>query len=179
MAEEERILLEVEKRRKRAEKLGLSDLLTLFCDHLEYLKDGPNTGKLPKSVTHVRVAETRSGRDSSQIREVFFGEKSYVFVFKCHEWVDPGGEVDTSGHLLLLRDSQTLFDLSVLGSVEEWTGRVWTPSIVEAFIEGPWVQEIKAFAQEVFELSDQRQRQSQTEGKKKELEDLKKNFGIE
>jgi hypothetical protein len=179
MGEEERILAEVEIRRKRAEKLGLSDLLTLFCDHLEYLKDGPNAERLPKSVSNVRVSEIRSGRDLVQMREIFFGEKPYAFVFKQHQCVDPSGELDTIGHLLLLKDGQTLFDLSVLGSVEEWTGRVWTPSTVEAFIEGPWVEEIKRFAQEVFELSDQRQRQSQSEGKKKELEDLKKKFGIQ
>ncbi len=178
MTEEERIVAEVERRRKRAEELGLLDLLTLFYNHLEFLKDGPNPERLPETVTNVKVADIRSGRDSIQIREIFFGEKSYIFVFKWHDGVDPGGEPDTRGHLLLLKDSQTLFDLSVLGKDEEWTGRVWTPYIVEAFIEGVWVQEIKTFAQEIFDRHDEGQRQSQAERKKKELGDLKKKFGI-
>jgi hypothetical protein len=177
MTEEERIVAEAERRRKRAEELGLYDLLKLFYDHLEFLREGPNPERLPKSVTHVKVADISSGHDSIQMREIFFGEKSYVFVFKRREGVDPGGEPEITGHLLLLEEGQTLFDLYVLGKDEVWIGRSWTPFRVEAFREGLWVQEITKFAQEIFDLSDQRQKQSQAGRKKKELEDLKKKFG--
>jgi len=56
MPEEERILAEVARRGERSVELGLYDLLTLFCGHLEFLKDGPNLARLPESVTDVKVA---------------------------------------------------------------------------------------------------------------------------
>jgi len=178
MTEEEQIVAEVERRRKRAEELGLADLLTLFCDHLEFLKEGLNPERLPNYVTDVKVADIRLGHDLTQIREIFFEEKSYIFALKHNEGIDPGGEPDLTGHLLLIEDGKTLFDLYVLGEDQEWIGRVWKPFRVDAFIEGPWVQKVKTLAQEIFGLSDRRQKQSQAECKKKELENLKKKFGI-
>jgi hypothetical protein len=55
---------------------------------------------------------------------------------------------------------------------------VWKPFRVEAFIEGPWVKEVKNFEQGVLSLSSQRKNQSQAERANAELEDLKKKFGL-
>jgi hypothetical protein len=178
MMEEERILAEVAKRRERAKELGLFSLLPLFRDHLEFLKDGSNPERLPNTVTDVKVTDIESGRDSVHMREICFAENSYAFIFKCHDGVDPSGDSYITGHLLLNKEGQTLLDLYCLGEDQEWVGRVWKPFRVDAFIEGPWVQEVKNFEQGVVSLSDQRQAQSQAERTKKELEDLKNKFGL-
>jgi hypothetical protein len=178
MSEEERILAEVQKRRDRAKELGLFDLLTLFRDHLEFLEGGPNPGRLPGSVTDVKVLDAKSGIDSIQGREIFFGDKSYLFAFKQKYGTDPSGDLDLTGHLLLIREGQTLLDLYCLGKVEEWIGTVWRPYRVEAFIEGDWVQEISMFTVQVLALADQRRRSGAEEAKKKELEQLKIKFGL-
>jgi hypothetical protein len=161
VAEDEHILAEIERRRKRAKELGLFSLLNLFCDHLQFLKDGPNPGRLPKSVTDVKVVDIRMDSDSILSREIFFGEKAYLFVFKPKDNTDPAGAPYITGHLLLIRDSQTLFDLYCLGKDEEWIGRTWEPFRVEAFIEGIWVQEIMRFVQDTFGLSARREQLSQ------------------
>jgi hypothetical protein len=178
VAEDERVLAEIQRRRERAQELGLFSLLTLFCDHLEFLKDGPKPAWLPKSVTDVKVLDIRIDRGLILSREISFGEKAYLFVFKPKDDIDPSGAPYVTGHLLLIKDGQTLFDLYCLGKDEQWIGRTWEPFRVEAFIEGTWVQDIMIFAQETFARSAQRQRVSNEERKKKDLEDLKKKFGI-
>jgi hypothetical protein len=178
MNEEERILAEVERRRKRAQELGLFDLLTLFRDNLEFLEGGPDPERLPKSVTDVKVIDTTSGSDSIQAREIFFENKSYLFAFKQKYGTDPSGNLDLTGHLILIRGGQTLLDLYFLGEIDQWIGTVWKPFRVEAFIEDEWVHEIEVFRQEVLDRAGQRQQRSRAEAKKKELEELKSKFGL-
>lgn len=179
MTEETRILAEVERRRQRAKELGLLDLMRLFLDHLTYLKKGQNPEILPKSVTNVDVDDLRVSSDSDvKMRGISFGDRSYLFIFRENNDLDPGGEPYTTGHLLLVKDGQTVFDLYCLGEHKEWIGMVWKPFRVEAFIEGIWVQEIKLFSQEVLALAEQRRTQSQEETKIRQLEDLKKKFGL-
>lgn len=178
MTEEERILAEVERRRDRAKELGLFDLLTLFRDHLEFLKDGPDHETLPKSVTAVKVLDTKSGKDSIKAREICFGGRSYIFSFRERYDTFDFGDLCLTGHLTLVREGQTLIDLSYSGEVELYLGAIWTPYKVEAFIEGDWVQDIEMFKQDVLDLAVQRQRRSRAEAKKREVEDLKSKFGL-
>jgi len=178
MSEEERILAEVQRRRDRAKELGLFDLLTLFRDHLEFLEGGPNPARLPQSVTDVKILETRSSVDSAHGREIFFGDRSYLFAFKEKYGTDPSGNLDLTGHLILIREGQTLLDLYCLGEVDQWIGTVWRAYRVEAFIEGDWVQEITLFTAQVLALAEQRRRRGAEEAKKKELEQLKIKFGL-
>jgi hypothetical protein len=178
MTEEKRILAEVARRRERAAELGLYDLLTLFCDHLVFLKDGLNPARVPESVTDVKATDITLGSDLIQSREISFGEKSYLFVFKQKDDLDPSGEPYSRANLLLINDSHTLFDLYCRGKDEQWIGRSWQPFRVEAFLEGPWIKEIKTFAQDTFNLSEDHKKQSQAERKKEELEDLKNKFGL-
>jgi hypothetical protein len=178
VAEDERILAEIARRRQRAKELGLFSLLNLFCDHLVFLKDGPNPASLPKSVTDVKVVDVRIDRDLILSREIFFGEKAYLFVFKPKDDTDPPGAPYITGHLLLIRDGQTVFDLYCLGKDGGWIGRNWEPFRVGAFIEGIWVQEIVTFAHETFDLSARREQRSQSERRKNDLEELKKKFGL-
>jgi hypothetical protein len=178
MTEEERILAEVERRRRRAKELGLFDLLTLFRDHLEFLEDGPNHERLPKSVTDVKAVDTESGKDSIKVREIWFGGSSYIFSFRERYDTFDSGELYLTSHLVLVRAGQTLLDLSYSGKVEEWTGTVWEPRGVEAFIEGDWVQDIEMLRQDVLDLASQRRGRARAETKKQELEELKRKFGL-
>ena len=171
-------MAEVERRRKRAKELGLFDLLTLFRDHLEFLEGGPNHETLPKSVTDVKVLDTESGKDSIKVREILFESRSYIFSFREKYDTFDSGDLCLTGHLTLVREGQTLLDLSYSGEVELYLGAVWTPYEVEAFIEGDWVQDIEMFKQDVLDLAAQRQRRSRAEAKKHQLEDLKSKFGL-
>ena len=178
MTEEERIQAEVARRRERAAELGLYDLLTLFCDHLAFLKDGPNPARVPESVTDVKATDITLGSDLIQSREIFFGEKSYLFAFKQKDDFDPSGEPYITANLVLINDGHTMFDLYYLGTDDQSIGRSWKPFRVEAFLEGPWVDEIKTLAQDMFNLREGRTKKSQSEHRKKELEDLKSKFGL-
>jgi len=152
--------------------------LTLFRDHLQFLKDGPNHDGLPESVTDVKVFDTKSGKDSIRVREICFGSRSYIFSFRERYDTFDSGDLCLTGHLALVREGQTLLDLSYSGKVELYLGAVWTPYKVEAFIEGDWVQNIEMFKQDVLDLAAQRQRRSREETKKHEVEDLKRKFGL-
>jgi len=178
MTEEERILVEVERRRKRAKELGLFDLLTLFRDHLEFLESGPNPERLPKSVTDVKVLDTESGKDSIKVREICFGGSSYIFSFSERYDTSDSGDLCLTGHLALTRAGQRLLDLSYSGEVELYLGAVWEPNEVEAFIEGDWVQAIRMFTEDVLALADERRGESRADAKKHELEQLKRKFGL-
>jgi hypothetical protein len=142
MSEEERILAEVERRRNRAKEFGLFDLLTQFRDHLEFLEDGPNHERLPKYVTDVKAVGTKLGKDAIKVREICFSSRSYIFSFRERYDTFDSGDVFLAGHLMLIREGQTLLDLSYSGEVELYLGAVWRPREVEAFIEGDWVQDI-------------------------------------
>jgi hypothetical protein len=79
---------------------------------------------------------------------------------------------------MLSTKDQTLFDLLYSGEEDQWIGTLWKPSRVEEFIEGDWIQDIKIFSQQVLALAEQRRRRSAAENKKKELEELKRKFGL-
>jgi hypothetical protein len=177
MTEEGRILAEVERRRKSAKELGLFDLLNLFRDHVEFLEGGPDPERLPKSVTDVKVRDTKSGNDSIKAREIWFGSRSYIFSFSERYGTSDSGDIYLTGRLVLVREGQTVLDLSFSGTVDLYLGAVWEPNEVEAFIEGDWLQEIDFFAQEVADLAAERRNRSQEQTKNHELEELKRKFG--
>jgi len=57
-------------------------------------------------------------------------------------------------------------------------GRVWKPYSVEAFIEGPWVSELKSFAEQVEDLNQKRNAKFTDKRKQEDLNDLRKKFGL-
>jgi hypothetical protein len=177
----EQIRAEIEKRREHAENLGLLRLLELFDRHLVYAGEG-GRGTLPNYVTKVKATDAGEYLESIQTREVFFGEKSYMFIFKPNKEV--GYRYDNSrdsGRLLLMKDGEVLFDLECIEFDNEYESG-WAPHRVEVFIEGPWVQEILAFMQDVFALEAERKRRWRADAQEKELQEArrrKKKFGLE
>jgi hypothetical protein len=49
---------------------------------------------------------------------------------------------------------------------------------VSAFLEGPWIVELNTVYAEIAALQEKRNAQQQEESKKKNLHDLKNNFGL-
>jgi hypothetical protein len=111
-------------------------------------------------------------------KEVFFGDRSYVFVFRERPGIDPGGDDWTTGTIEVRQNGGLLFELYCTSEVKEYMGRVWKPYRVEAFIEGPWVHEPKSFAAQVEDLNKIRSMKSANERKQQELNHLKKKFGL-
>ncbi len=181
MDELEKVKAEVAKRRERASQLGLVNIVfSLYRDHLMFFEDdfSHDDGRVPKSVTKIVTFQFKDGVNETVAKEVIFGDRSYTFVFRERPGIDPGGDDWTTGSIEVRQNSELLFELYCTSEVEEYMGRVWKPFRVEAFIEGPWVAEIKTFAAQVEELNRIRSIKSSDEGKLRELKELKKKFGL-
>jgi hypothetical protein len=178
MEELERIKAEVEKRRERAQQLGLVNLVfSLYRDHLRFFKEDfkHEDGIVPQSVTKIVPSNSRDGTDRT---EVFFGESSFVFVFHERTTCMPDGEYWTTGTIEIKQNEQLLFALYCTSTEDRYMGREWKPFRVEAFLEGPWVDEIKRFAAEVQDLREKRNKTFADKRKQQELDELKKKFGL-
>jgi hypothetical protein len=181
MDELERVRVEAAKRRERASQLGLVDLVfSLYCDHLMFFEDDfkHEDGRVPQSVTKIVTFKIKDGRNETEAKEVFFGDRSYLFVFRQLPGVDPGGNDWTTGTIQVRQNGNLLFELYCTSDFEEYMGRVWKPFRVEAFLEGPWVDEVKAFAAQVEDLNRKQSMKPSVEQKHRELNDLKKRFGL-
>jgi hypothetical protein len=178
---EAEIRAEVEKRKQRAQDLGLPQgLFRLYENHLKYLdKDFDHeSSSMPKSLTKVVRNRLHDGMNSTESTELFFGEWCIVFVFRERNTTMPDGEISTWGNLLISIDSKVVFDLACHRKDDRYGECEWYAGDVEGFIEGPWVAEIGKFAQQVSSIYDQRKSEIDQRSKLAELERLKNNFGL-
>ncbi len=179
--DEAEIRAQVEKRKQRAKDLGLPQgVFRLYENHLKYLdKDFDHeNSSMPKSLTKVVKTRLHDGMNSTESTELFFGERCIVFVFRERNTTMPDGEIWTSGNLQISIDGKAVFDLACHCTDVRFLGREWSAADVEGFVEGPWIDEVKKFAQQVSSLYDQRNSKAKQESKRAELERLKNKFGL-
>ena len=185
MNEELQIRVEVEKRKRRAWETGIViNVFRLF--HQRLANFIPNTDyreyQLPDSVRNVAV--TMSGKTGKSV-EIFFEERSYKFISEITAWPDPtfeGGETIRS-RLRLRSERKLLLELECSRTTpifgrEYIYGRDLRVDEVLAFVEGQWVQEINDFAGKVFYAEDMQKAKTREEQKQRELQEMKKRFGL-
>jgi hypothetical protein len=181
MNEEDQMRAEIEKRKQRARDLKIVDnVFKLYQEHLRHLNSDFDHDKnsMPSSVTRVVASSRRSRGDSVKKTEIVLAEKTYTFSFTESSMVMPDNEVWTSGQLAIESEGMQMLELRCSAEDERYVGRTWHVSDVTAFIEGAWVEEINRFAQQVFSLAGQRAAKFEDERKRKELEELKRKFGL-
>lgn len=89
--------------------------------------------------------------------------------------------VRSTANLGLYVDDQQVFALTLRGECDlDFPVTTWTPGDVEAFVEGPWVDELRALAEAA---SEHVRAVADTEAKKEredpaKLADLKERFGV-
>jgi hypothetical protein len=75
-------------------------------------------------------------------------------------------------------DGRRVVTIDLKGHDDSDAGRFWEPADVSAFLEGPWIVELNTVYAEIAALQEKRNAQQQEESKKKNLHDLKNNFGL-
>jgi hypothetical protein len=183
--QEQEIRAEVERRKRRAHEVGIvKSVFRLFHERVGDFT--PNTDyreyQLPDSVRNVVV--TMSGKTGKSV-EIFFEERSYKFISEITAWPDPtseGGETIRS-KLRLRGDGKLLLELECSRTTpifgrEYIYGRDLRVDEVSAFVEGPWMQEINDFAGKIFAAEDMQEAKMREEQKQRELQEMKKRFGL-
>jgi len=185
MSEAERIHALVEHRKNRAKALGLLETaFDFYCELTRwYPESAKNTpGLVPESVSDVR------GKDKDV--EFSHEEDRFAYHWREDQPVLAEGKVCRFAHLELLLNGRRVFGIGISGrpTVSKFDYVFWIPSVVESFVEGPWVKTIDALAVEVNRLRDaamkeQELRRREDELRRREdpehLADLKERFGID
>lgn len=180
--DEGEIRAEAERRKQRAKDLGLVEIIfQLYRDHVSHLDENfdHDRSSMPRSLTRVVRTRWSNQWDSVESIELFFGATSIRFVSNECNIPLPDGEVSTSRNILIIVDGKTDFDLRCRCSHDKFIGRKWYAESVEGFIEGPWVNTVKKFAEEVSSLCERRNSRLDQERQREELQKLKDKFGIE
>ncbi len=186
MNDESEIRAEVERRKRRAKEVGIVDIVfRLFEERLRDLKAKVDYREhhLPDSVKNVIVA-TRQGKYVPYSIEVVIDERPFKFVFVEFPPVGEDEDGQTIKSKLRLRSGRELLlelecsRTTPIFGTEYIFGRDLRVDQVLAFVEGTWVQEIKDFAHHVFDAEDQHKAKLRQEQRQRELEDMKKRFGL-
>jgi len=178
---EAEIKAEIEQRKLRANELGVARVVfRLWDEHLKYLQPDfdHETKCMPKSLTKVARKSESDRWYSLETVELFFEERSISFTFYENRTALPDGEVFTSGDLIVKVEGKSVFDLRCSYEDVKYVGAKWSPGQIEGFIEGPWIDEVKKFEQQVSSLSGQRDKRLQSERAQSELNQLKEKFGL-
>jgi len=176
MSEADQVYAEAERRKQRAEELGLPKIV--FDFYYELARHFPARWAafpecLPQSVTDVQEI----GQDV-----VFsLGQDRYTFRWSEQSVSLADGDVGWGGELVLSVNEKRVLQISVHGESDEVAVVSWTPADVAAFVEGPWVQAISALAVEAKCAHEEATRLAMFREKEdpKELAYLKERFRIE
>jgi hypothetical protein len=178
---ESEIRAEIERRKQRAEELGLARVVfRLWNEHLIYLKPDfeYETSCMPKSLTKViRNSESDRGYSLDTI-ELFFGDSCVKFTFYENRTHLPDGEICTTGDIIIEIDGKSVFDLGCTCEEVRYVGNEWRAGEIKGFIEGSWIEEVKRLEQQVSSLSAERDKKLQSERSQSEMEKLKTKFGL-
>jgi hypothetical protein len=189
MEGEVNILREVEERKRRAWESAVPHWVSRLFDE-RFSKVPPGTDfrelGLPESVQGLVIKKTEHGKMVSLTLE----SGTYEFSSHVLRWPDEnhldvleGGltirstlSLKRNNELLLeLECSRTTSGLGIAGPIPEKESRV---DNVTAFVNGPWVEEIKYFAGQVFNVEDMQKVKLREEQKQSYLEEMKKRFGL-
>jgi hypothetical protein len=188
MEGEGNILREVEERKRQAWESAVPYWVSrLFDERFSEVPPGTDFRELglPESVQGLAI-KTQHGR------MVFLTLVSGTYEFNSQilQWPDEnlldvreGGLVIRST-LGLKRNDELLLELkcsrttSGLGIGCPIPEREYKVDDVTAFVNGPWVEDIKYFAGQVFNVEDKQKAKMREEQKQRELQDMKKRFGL-
>lgn len=156
-SEEERILEEVARIKRRAHESGLvTNVFKLYFEDLRFGHD------VHPGLRVIAKKDYREGREEIQRVEALVGGTPLAFVFRhwSFEEIDYRSQ---HGRLSVEAHGETLLEISCYGEFELYTGTTWKPVDVESFLEGNWVLEInKIFALQSQEkaIADQERRKA-------------------
>jgi hypothetical protein len=178
---ESEIRAEIERRKQRANDLGLAKVVfRLWNEHLTYLKPDFDyeTSCMPKSLTKVlRNSESDRGYSLETV-ELFFGDRCLKFTFYENRTHLPDGEIYTTGDIIIEIEGRSVFDLGCTCEDVRYMGTEWRAGEINGFIEGPWIEEVKKFEQQVAAISAERDKKLRSERSHSELDNLKSKFGL-
>jgi hypothetical protein len=182
MDDEQTIKAAVEERKLRARTLGLVDtLFRLYWKELHYLGSNADydTARLPNGATAQRFGSPRS---SSERVTVYTPDDTFDFVWSVHPDYLPEDDGTRFADLKLHIGGETVLQISCVHTPHKYTDyndwEVSRHSDVEAFREGPWVQAFVRLAAQINSKAGQIRTEGAKDDKQRELEDLKKKFGI-
>lgn len=185
------IYAEIEKRKRRAQELGVGDFVWELFDCVRYYpryvhNDPPGQARyIPPEITGAREAghgNTVFVCDGVQYR-FWWKEKNREHDYSAYSERD-FDTTRTDGRLVLFVNDQRMLELKMYG--EQFFGpdmpgpKEWAIRGIEAFIEGPWVEHLRKLnqrrlqhLQSVYEADAKRKRENP-----EKLADLKERFGL-
>jgi hypothetical protein len=174
--EPDAIYAEVERRKKRAEELRVREIAwSLYHHRLEWY---PEQFKQKSEMIFPSVTDAiQPERGQTQIEIV---TRKLLFAYtERGSYADYTNSVGTLA--LCVNDQQVLeFDIWIELPKQEYDETVYTVSTIHAFIEGPWITELKELLAQI--ESHEKTTSEALRKKAREdpgtLEDLKKKFGI-
>ena len=172
---EESIRKGVQRRKERAEKLGIiTSAFKLYVDALRYCDAGSGSRPCPAIRVTKRTKEKTSYKSIERVEATVQGYP-YAFTFRERmpdEMDHRFAELDV--------DFQDRRVMTVCCSAhdEPFSKGPWRPLDVSAFIDGPWVKPLNSAYAEFAALREVREKQQRDQATRKELEKLKKDFGL-
>jgi hypothetical protein len=177
-SEEERIRQEVQRRKERAKRSGIiTSTFGLYKDTLHYSDTESRSCPHPQ-ITVTKKTETRDRSGDCERIEATIQGHSYIFTFRESTTVMPDGEPFTTGDLGVDFQGRRVMTIDCGCEDERYVGRAWYARDVSAFIEGPWVDELNFVFAYLTAMREERAKESREEAKKRDLEKLKRNFGL-
>ena len=174
VGEADKILAEVERRKKKANEIGLPKIILGF--YRDFARGYPHWKGDDRSYIPKQIVDAQKvGTDGVRLT---IDEKIYEFQWSQRSSSAPDSD-SSIGNLKLLLSDRLVFEIMAIGQYDEW-GSSWSPARVEAFVEGPWVTTFTELAKEAKEVRD---RASEVAAKRKRedpaaLAELRKRFGI-
>ena len=83
-----------------------------------------------------------------------------------------------SGHLDVEFNGEIVMRIDCTHRDERYAGTSWEPMDVSLFLEGLWVADLTSVFADIKYSQEQRNEQAKRESKQRELDNLKKNFGL-
>ncbi len=179
-SEEQRVLEEVARVKRRAHELGIvTNVFELYFKYLRFRED------IHPGLRVTAKNEYKDGNKEVKRIETQIDEDTFAFVFQ-EWWLEEESFHRSSsklgsmlGRLSVEAHGGTLLEISCHGEVELYTGDTWTPGEIESFLEGNWVNEINEITRETVELHNQQQSVAEQEQKKTWIADQKAKFGVQ
>ena len=178
--EEQRIVDEVKRRKQRAWQSGVvKGAFDLYRENLRYYDawatNCPHLIHPQIKITNKTKTTSKDG-SSERIEATILGN-AYVFTFSESSMYMEDGVI-ISGHLDVEFNGELVMRIDCMHRDERYAGTSWEPMDVSVFLEGLWVADLTSVFADIKYSQEQRNEQAKRESKQRELDNLKKNFGL-
>ena len=175
--EPDAIYAEVDRRKKRAEELGIREIVwSLYHHRLEWY---PDWFKRKSEMIFPKVKDALQPEEGQTQIEIESHKLLFAYSERGSYLDDYGSNVGTLA--LRVNDQRVLeFDVWIELPKKEYDDTVYSVSTIHAFIEGPWVGELRELLAEIESHEKKTSEALQKRGREapQTLEDLKKRFGL-